>query len=66
MSCCMYSTKPLPETDLLSVRHLQTNFSELFNQNSEIQENAFQNVVLKMPAFLFRPHHIEIIRFTIE
>ena len=62
MTCHQFSTKPLPEpssADFLSIISLGTNRLQGYvNQDTMIfiQENAFQNVICKSWAFLFRPY----------
>ena len=52
MACRLVSTKPLSDAGLLSIGHLGINFSEIFNQNTQlfIHENAYENIVCEMAA----------------
>ena len=63
MTCRQFGAELLskPMLDLLSIGPLETNFSEIFNQNTKlfIQENVFENVVRKMAAILSRPQCVK-------
>ena len=54
MACCLISTKQIPEPML---PYCNNNLKSNCNQNTiiSIDENAFENVVCKMAAILFRP-----------
>ena len=64
MAWCLTGTKPLPEPILIYHQFDTSNkpqWNFILTSKFFIEENAFENVVCKMLAMLFRPHWVKLL-----